>query len=699
MRPPSCLDRQPTPPRWVFLAPLHFVWPLQAAGEPRPDEPMPSEPSRANRRLHDSAAARLGVSLNTDAKSLNNTVKLLSLLRPGHDAGATRSAIIALERFFSERLCRGDLRATSAGTNGRTDGDAGASLAKYREWFQKHYKLFTKRLCHMLAGTGFGASGATEPAAGGAVVGGEGGIGNGSRVAAKTQVLALAALMECARSEHPGRFNNELYAAALTAALRGNAFTPELMGALATRYLVKMDVRYHTYATVLKIANEIRSGDGARAASRDEGGDDGAEENDGAGEGNARISAADLSRNLYDVLSRTPPVFGDYKPPTGGGISSAAGMGGGDDDDMDFEAMLGLMKGDGGDGENGAGEDEGECGAWCKAMAVGESAAKEAVAAKKGKAGGKKAQAAATAAADKARKEADKAAAKWQDGKRHRKLFAEAWLAFLRTPFPSDIYRKVLTKMHSSVMPHMPNPLLLSDFCTASIDRGGLDGMLALNGIFVLMTQHSLEYPQFYNRLYQLLDASAFHVNNRKGFFELLDIFMRSPALPAYLAAAFIKRLARLSLTAPPSGAMTCIAFVHNLLRRHPGCSVLVHREGKGGEKAALVTVDPFRADEPDPARCKALDSSLWEMETLKSHYFPQVSKFVQVLDKDLTDRVKTAEIPMGDICMSSYASLMSEELQARVKTAPLAVHRGGYDGLFATPLMKECFGGSFEWR
>ena len=60
--------------------------------------------------------------------------------------------------------------------------------------------------------------------------------------------------------------------------------------------------------------------------------------------------------------------------------------------------------------------------------------------------------------------------------------------------------------------------------------------MLALNGIFVLMTQHALEYPQFYNRLYQLLDASAFHVNNRKGFFELLDIFLRSPALPAYLA-------------------------------------------------------------------------------------------------------------------------------------------------------------------
>ena len=39
------------------------------------------------------------------------------------------------------------------------------------------------------------------------------------------------------------------------------------------------------------------------------------------------------------------------------------------------------------------------------------------------------------------------------------------------------------------------------------------------------------------------------------------------------------------------------------------------------------------------------------------------------------------------------------EELGARVKTAPLSVHRGGFTGLFSSPLMQECFGGSFEWN
>ena len=627
------------------------------------------------------ATATLGVSLNTDATSLNNTVKLLSILRPGSDPSAARSAVIALERFFSERLCRGDLRGDAV--------ESDAATAKYAEWFQKHYKLFTKRLCGLLAGTAPGAPRSRD---------------GPSAADAKLQVLALAAVMECARSEHPGRFNNELYASALTAALRGDAFTPELLGALASRYLTKVDVRYHTYAVVARVADQIRRGGGdeAGAEASPSTADDHDRDEDASTGG--RISPADLSRNLYDVLTKIPPVFEDYKRGAADAKTRRGSAGGGDaNDEEDFEAMLGLMKSDGGDDggvSGGGGEDDGAHGAWCKSEAVGEAAAKESArASAKGKAAARRAVAAASAAADAARREAEKTRDKWADGKRHRKLFADAWLALLRAPFPPDIYRKVLLGLHSRVVPHMPNPLLLSDFCTASIDRGGLDGMLALNGIFVLMTQHSLEYPQFYDRLYALLEPSAFHANNRKGFFDLLDIFLRSPALPAYLAAAFIKRLARLALRAPPAGAMACVAFVHNLLRRHPGCAVLVHREGKNGAPAPLFDEDPFVEDEDDPSECRALESSLWEMETLRSHYFPQVAKFTHVLDRDLSDRVKTAELPMGDVCAASYASLMAEELGARVKAAPLTFHRGGLTGMFASPLMRQCFGESFEWK
>ena len=37
-------------------------------------------------------------------------------------------------------------------------------------------------------------------------------------------------------------------------------------------------------------------------------------------------------------------------------------------------------------------------------------------------------------------------------------------------------------------------------------------GILALHGIFILVTKHGLEYPDFYRRLYGLLTADAFQV-------------------------------------------------------------------------------------------------------------------------------------------------------------------------------------------
>ena len=56
--------------------------------------------------------------------------------------------------------------------------------------------------------------------------------------------------------------------------------------------------------------------------------------------------------------------------------------------------------------------------------------------------------------------------------------------------------------------------------------------------------------------------------------------------VPGYLVAAFIKRLSRLALTAPPSGLEVIIPFIYNLLIRHPNCTVLIHKvNGPKGEE------------------------------------------------------------------------------------------------------------------
>ena len=155
------------------------------------------------------------------------------------------------------------------------------------------------------------------------------------------------------------------------------------------------------------------------------------------------------------------------------------------------------------------------------------------------------------------------------------------------------------------------------------------------------------------------------------------------------------------------AGAVIAIAFIHNLLRRHPSCSVLVNKpallpsavtasvpaptvpaaadkstdaaeqcllpdamtnghahdsshdadssdaeeavtagdtppqtaEDRGAQAAAATATaaaaggavqageDVFDETEPDPAKCRAIESSLWEVESLRHHYYHTVRR------------------------------------------------------------------------
>lgn len=90
--------------------------------------------------------------------------------------------------------------------------------------------------------------------------------------------------------------------------------------------------------------------------------------------------------------------------------------------------------------------------------------------------------------------------------------------------------------------------------------------------------------------------------------------------------------MARLSLTAPPAGSVILIAMIYNLLKRHPSCMVLIHRD----EGADLET-DAFDESNPDPYNCNALNSSLWELQTLAEHYYPNVATLAKIFSEHFT--------------------------------------------------------------
>ena len=84
-------------------------------------------------------------------------------------------------------------------------------------------------------------------------------------------------------------------------------------------------------------------------------------------------------------------------------------------------------------------------------------------------------------------------------------MCSEVWMAFLQIPLPKQLFQEPLPELTTNVMRHIKNPIALSDFFTKAVDQGGLSGILVLQGLFFLVTEHGLEHPEFYERLYSLL--------------------------------------------------------------------------------------------------------------------------------------------------------------------------------------------------
>ncbi|RKP12083.1 nucleolar complex protein, partial [Piptocephalis cylindrospora] len=237
------------------------------------------------------------------------------------------------------------------------------------------------------------------------------------------------------------------------------------------------------------------------------------------------------------------------------------------------------------------------------------------------------------------------------------------WLASLRLPLEASQYKRVLLLIHRRIIPFMSRPTMLMDFLTDSYHSGGPISLLALNGLFTLMQDHNLEYPDFYSKLYALFDRHLLHVRYRARFFRLVDLFLSSSHLPAYLVAAFIKRLSRLSLTGPPAGIILTLPLVYNLLKRHPSCMVLIHRATPDAQDdpspSAKIVTDPFDMDQVEPSKCKAIDSSLWELHSLRHHYHPNIAS----LSKVLTEAFTKPSYDLEDFLDHTYATLTDSEL------------------------------------
>eukprot|EP00210_Caulerpa_lentillifera_P007852 g7494.t1 len=238
-----------------------------------------------------------------------------------------------------------------------------------------------------------------------------------------------------------------------------------------------------------------------------------------------------------------------------------------------------------------------------------------------------------------------------------------AWKHFLCLDLPHEILTRVLKALPKSVMPYLSSPLGLSDFLTSALDQGGFIGLLALHGIFLLVTEHNLEYPDFYKRVYNLLSLEVFSWKDHQSkFFKMLNAFLKSELIPAYTVAAFVKKFARLAIQTNPSGAIICITFIHNLIRRHPACYSLLHKESTTNQEiTSWKDYDCYDDSEPEPSQSRAIESSLWEIEALGNHWCPQVANHAEILLKDLTRRTNSSEESLQMPLRVSYGALFEQ--------------------------------------
>lgn len=234
----------------------------------------------------------------------------------------------------------------------------------------------------------------------------------------------------------------------------------------------------------------------------------------------------------------------------------------------------------------------------------------------------------------------------------------EAWLALLGVGPNREQRKQVLHIMTRSIAPWFSRPELLADFLTDSYNSGGSISLLALSGVFYLIQNRNLDYPSFYQKLYSLLDAEVLHSKHRSRFLRLLDTFLASTHLPAVMVASFIKRLARLALNAPPAAIVAIIPWFYNLFRRHPLTTFMLHRELRTEEEKALVESegfhDPFVTDETDPMETRAIDSCLWELVQLQSHYHPNIATIAKIISEQFTKQSYNVE----DFLDHSYSSV-----------------------------------------
>lgn len=241
------------------------------------------------------------------------------------------------------------------------------------------------------------------------------------------------------------------------------------------------------------------------------------------------------------------------------------------------------------------------------------------------------------------------------------------WDRLISVDLPPKLMQSLLLTLYERLMPRMNKPIFLTDFFMTLLETGGPISLLALQGIFTLIQKYNMNYPDVYQKIYAMLNVEIFGTPYKARFYYLTDMFLSSSHLPESLVAGFIKKFARLSLLAPPVDVIIMMAFIVNLMVRHPGLKKLVHNPAD-----ITYESDPYNFIEKDPSLSRAIESSLWEVVIHQSHALPAVSSSAMFINNPLP----ATERDLSDLLEMTSEQMFTKEYKKKMKNPPVSFEK-----------------------
>ena len=554
-------------------------------------------------------------------KHVNSLLTLRNFLRDEAKTVEVRlAALHSLRRVFVEFVESGRMTQVAS----PSDGGGGSKVREYKQWLHQHLQSYQETLCHLVAS---GQDAFIAPA-----------VRTMMQFVGREHLLHVTEAVLKKNKPPPAQFGFQTYASLLAALLSSHGdLDIDTLLMLREEVFDKPDCVYYALRI---IRNKVRE----------------------APKSGSTPNASSFTRNALDLLR----------------VISVP-------EAIDQEAFL-VAGGNGDDEERGDhNEDDDDSGDGEESNSDSDDEKEERVRGGEERAGGKRKGGATRSGTKpaidaKKRKRSSQMSKAEQLGDRpsYQKIFSKAWLAFLSRPLSASQHKLVLKHLPDNVMGDMETPLLLADYLSQTYAQGGILAVLALESLFQLIVKHNLDYPDFFTSLYRLCTTGIFAAKYRGKLMTLLCASLKSTNLPAYLVAAFVKRLLCLALHAPTPSAIYCLAQATWLLRQHPQCQVLLHRKSPAATGSSHGHGEYNILEEDQLEKSQALHSSLWEAEVLAGHHIHCISVLATALQSASSTAAATlkdvsAPLRVEDYLSDSYVSLMEAELARIKKHAPMA--------------------------